>query len=130
MAYGYQLLLDLYGCDAEKCSDLSACYRFLEEMVAHLGMRPMAPPNVFRTDFPDLPHHAGLSGWVPLIESSIVIHTLSVDGYISVDVYSCRPFDYPSSADFVKAFFRATEVETHAVTRGARVWVDRGEGVI
>ena len=39
-------------------------------------MEKQAPPSIFRSDATRFPDKAGLSGWVPLIESSIVIHTL------------------------------------------------------
>ena len=76
-AFGFELLLDLYDCRPGVCDDLTLCYQFLDEIVDYLGMEKQAPPNIFRT--PDLrfPDKAGLSGWAPLVESSVVIHTLT-----------------------------------------------------
>src|ERR1051325_2338503 len=122
MAYGYQLLLDLYGCNPEACDDLNLCYRFLDAMVAHLGVRKQAPPSIFRTDASSALKHAGLSGWVPLIESSVVIHTLVADTYISIDVYSCKPFDYETAITFTKQFFKPENVDSQKVIRGVGLW--------
>jgi S-adenosylmethionine decarboxylase len=124
MAYGYQLLLDLYECDPEACDDLSLCYRYLDEMVAHLGMSKQAPPSIFRTDASSVPQHAGLSGWVPLIESSIVIHTLVPDAYISIDVYSCQPFDYDNAITFTQSFFRPQKLGSQTLIRGSDLWAN------
>jgi len=33
--FGYQLLLDLYGCKKGVCDDLSLCYKFLDDMIIH-----------------------------------------------------------------------------------------------
>ncbi len=120
MAYGYQLLLDLYGC--EGCDNLELCYRFLEEMVAHLGVRKQAPPSIFRTDASLAPKHEGLTGWVPLIESSVVIHTHVPDKFISIDVYSCRAFDYVDAVGFTKQFFKPEQLHSQEVTRGVSLW--------
>ena len=76
-AFGYELLLDLYDCRQGVCDDLTLCYQFLDEIVDYLGMEKQGPPSIFRTDELRFPDKAGLSGWVPLVESSIVIHTLS-----------------------------------------------------
>jgi S-adenosylmethionine decarboxylase len=120
MAYGYQLLLDLYGCN--HCDDLELCYRFLDEMVSHLGVRKQSPPSIFRTDSSLTSKHEGLSGWVPLVESSIVIHTHVPDCYVSVDVYSCKPFDYADAVAFARGFFNPEKLHWHEVTRGADLW--------
>ena len=40
--FGYQLLLDLYGCKEGVCDDLSLCYQFLDKIVAELGMEKSA----------------------------------------------------------------------------------------
>jgi S-adenosylmethionine decarboxylase len=120
MAYGFQLLLDLYGCKG--CDDLELCYRFLDEIVAHLGVRKQAPPSIFRTDASLTPKHEGLTGWVPLIESSVVIHTHVPDKFISIDLYSCKPFNYVHAIGFCKQFFKPEKVHSQEVTRGVILW--------
>jgi len=117
-AFGFQLLLDLYDCRAGACDDLTLCYQFLDEIVDYLGMEKQAPPNIFRT--PDLrfPDKAGLSGWAPLVESSIVIHTLSVTNFISVDIYCCREFDVDKAKDFVNRFFSPKRMDGQYLLRG------------
>jgi len=104
-AFGYELLLDLYNCKKGTCDDLALCYRFLDEFVAYLGMEKQSPPSIFFTDATRFPDKAGLSGWVPLVESSIVIHTLSVKDYISVDVYCCREYDVEKAKEFARGVF-------------------------
>ena len=124
MAYGYQLLLDLYGCRPEDCDDLDLCYGYLDQMVAHIGMGKQAPPSIFRTDAGSAPQHAGLSGWVPLIESSIVIHTLVPDTYISIDIDSCKPFDTEKATAFTREFFSPAGLDSQQVTRGLKLWAN------
>src|SRR3989338_5727234 len=91
--FGYQLLLDLYECKECVCDDLDLNYRSRYKMVTLVEIQKRPPPNISRSDEIRFPDKAGLSGWVPLIESSIVIHTLTPKNFISIDVYCCRNFD-------------------------------------
>jgi len=118
--FGYQLLLDLYECKVGVCDDLNLCYRFLDEMVEELVMEKQAPPNIFRSDAIRFPDKAGLSGWVPLIESSIVIHTLSPKNFISIDIYCCRPFDIHKAKEVCHRFFAPTKIDEQHIERGLK----------
>jgi S-adenosylmethionine decarboxylase len=114
------LTLDLYDCKEGVCDDLGLCYQFLEDVVVELGMRKQSPPFIFRSDGEKYPDKAGLSGWVPLIESGIQIHTLSPKNFISIDVYSCGPFRKKRLEKFVKAYFSPRDVETNLIWRGTK----------
>ena len=116
--FGYQLLLDLYGCKEGVCDDLSLCYQFLDEIVAKLGMEKQAPPNIFRSDEVRFPDKAGLSGWVPLIESSTVIHTLSPKDFITIDIYCCKKFDLQMAKDVCRRFFGPRKMDEQYIERG------------
>ena len=117
-AFGYQLLLDLYDCREGVCDDLGLCYQFLDEAVGALGMEKQAPPNIFRSDERLFPDKAGLSGWVPLIESSIVIHTLTVKNFISIDVYCCKCFDVNIARAMCQKFFGPKRIDEQYIERG------------
>lgn len=116
--FGYELLLDLYDCRAGVCDDLSLCYKFLDEIVGYLGMEKQAPPNIFFTDATRFPDKAGLSGWAPLVESSVVIHTLSVKNFISIDVYCCKEFDIEKAKSFSRRFFSPKRMDAQFILRG------------
>lgn len=117
-AFGYELLLDLYDCKPGACDDLNLCYKFLDEIVGYLGMEKQAPPNIFFTDGVRFPDKAGLSGWAPLVESSIVIHTLSPKNYISIDIYCCKEFDTDKAKTFVSRFFLPKRMDEQFILRG------------
>ena len=117
-AFGFQLLLDLYGCKKGACDDLTLCYNFLDQIVGYLGMEKQSPPNIFRSDDTKFPDKAGLSGWVPLIESSIVIHTLTPKDFISIDIYCCRSFDIEKAKEFCAKFFSPTKQDVQYIERG------------
>ena len=118
--FGYLLTLDLYGCKEGSCDDIALCYRFLEDIVVKLKMTKQSPPYIFKSDDLLYPDKAGLSGWVPLIESGIQIHTLTPKNFISIDVYSCRKFEVEGVKDCVQGYFGAREVDINFIERGVR----------
>ena len=122
--FGFELLLDLYDCKPGACDDLALNYQFLDEIVGFLGMEKQAPPSIFRSDEVRFPDKAGLSGWVPLIESSIVVHTLTPKNFISVDIYCCRSFDLKKAEEFCARFFGPKKIEVQFIERGKSYFKD------
>ena|SRR3989338_10186097 len=122
--FGHELLLDCYGCKKGVCGDLDHCYSFLDKLVDIMGMKKQAPPQVFRTDHKLYPDKAGLSGWVALVESSIVIHTLSSRNFISIDIYTCGKLDQKRAVAFVKKYFNPGRIEKQYLKRGIHYYTD------
>jgi S-adenosylmethionine decarboxylase len=118
--FGYLVTLDLYGCKEGVCDDLNLCYKFLDELVDKLNMTKQSPPFIFKSDEHKYPDKAGLSGWVPLIESGIQIHTLTPKNFISIDVYSCKKFSTEHISDFAQDYFGCKEVEMNYIDRGVK----------
>lgn len=118
--FGYLLTLDLYNCAPGACDDIGLCYRYLDEVVGVIGTHKQSPPFIFKSDGDKYPDKAGLSGWVPLIESGIQMHTLTPKNFISIDVYSCRKFDPKEITDFTRKFFSAGEIESQFIERGLK----------
>lgn len=117
--FGFQLLLDLYECKRGACNDLGLCYEFLEQIVTILKVTPQSPPFLFRTDGKRFPDKAGLSGWIPLVESGVQIHTLTSKNFISVDIYSCQQFENEPLKAFVQRYFAPKRIDAQFLERGA-----------
>lgn len=122
--FGYELLLDLYDCDPKTVNDLRICYDFLENAVKVLHVNKQSPPFIFQspTEFPD---KAGLSGWIPLIESGIQIHTLTEKNFISIDYYTCSTIDDEKREEliaFTKKVFSPKNIESTLVKRGIQYY--------
>jgi S-adenosylmethionine decarboxylase len=83
-------------------------------------MTKQSPPFIFKSDEHKYPDKAGLSGWVPLIESGIQIHTLTPKNFISIDVYSCKKFSTEHISDFAQDYFGCKEVEMNYIDRGVK----------
>jgi len=74
--------------------------RFLEEMVASLGMRCLGEPHTYEVEEEIHKMHAepfedegGTTGIVVLSTSHCAIHTWPLRSFFVLDVYSCRDFD-------------------------------------
>ncbi len=118
--FGVELLLDCYNCNPLTIDDLNVCYEFLESAVKVLGVHKQAPPFIFRSpeEFFD---KAGLSGVVMLIESSVVIHTLTTKNFVSIDYYTCSEVSNATKEALVKLAtltFNPKRIEEQFLTRG------------
>jgi len=116
-AFGRELLIDLYDCNPKFVGNLDFNYNLLEELVIFLNMHKQSPPFIFvsPTEYPD---KAGLSGWVPLIESGIQIHTLTVKNFVSIDIYTCGEMINEEVLVFLKDKYQAKKIESQFLLRG------------
>jgi len=97
-------------------------YRFLERLVDELGMTRMSAPVVIHAPrdkgvemYPD---KAGVSGWVPLIESGIQIHSIEPTHFITLDVYSCKKFEATTVFNLARETFGFIDHEHFFTMRG------------
>ena len=129
--FGYSYLLDMYNCRTGVADDLELHYRFLEKLVDEIGMTRMSQPFVIHGPTQNgvelYPEKAGVSGWVPLIESGIQIHSLEPTHFITLDVYSCNYFDKNVILEFSRKWFGFEQYEEHYVVRGVN-FTNTGEG--
>lgn len=122
--FGYSYLLDMYGCSEGVADDLELHYRFLEELVDRLGMTRMSQPVVIhgpqQNGVEQFPDKAGVSGWVPLIESGIQIHSIEPTHFITLDVYSCKVFQPDTVMAFAQETFKFRKSEHNFILRGSK----------
>lgn len=116
--WGYQLIVDCFGCDEDSCCNLDRGYEFLDKICTHLRMTKQTQPYIFKTCETAFPGRPGYSGWVPIIESGIQIHTSANNRFISIDVYSCKEFDPKDVEDFCRDWFSPKFVEAVLLHRG------------
>lgn len=115
--FGESLHVDSYGVDPALCDDLNFNYQLLLDLASELGMSTQAPPYLFRTP-PQWAEKAGLSGFLPLIESGISVHTLNYRGFISHDIYTCSDVDVETMLSFLADRLKSSHSEHHFLVRG------------
>ncbi len=120
-AYGFELILDLHGCDVStfnresldgyfgklcKAINMEKCERYFWDDVG-------VPEEEQQTS----PHTKGTSAVQFILTSTIVIHTLDLLEAAYINIFSCKSFD-PKMAEKVTAeWFEAKECRTHFIER-------------
>lgn len=120
--YGYELILDLEGCDVKTfnrreidkyfamlCNEINMqrCERFWWDDVN-------VPENEKQTS----PHTKGTSAVQFILTSSIVIHTLELTGQAFVNIFSCKSFDSKAAVKMTMRFFHGELKQCHWLKRG------------
>ena len=119
--YGFELVLDLHGCDASTF-DRNSIDRFFTELCDLIDMEKCevhfwddvgVAPEEQQTE----PHTKGTSAVCFILTSTIVIHTLDLLNAAYVNIFSCKPFDPDTAADFTKSWFKAETCDKQFLTR-------------
>lgn len=114
-SYGLHLTCDGYGADSRRLADINLLYRTLNSLPEKIGMNKVGFPHIIQFTKPPI---AGTSGFIFIIESHISIHTYSKQKFFSMDVYSCKKFDYKKVLSVMKRVYRFTKLEINLVERG------------
>ena len=118
---GPHLILDLYECDEKTLSDPEKIYELLEKLPEIIGMRKIDVPRVYK--IPPNPRtfdKGGITGYVPIQESHIAIHTFRGERFVSLDIFSCRQFDPNTVLDYIKKVFKPNKIDSRLIMRGER----------
>ncbi len=124
MAYGKELILDLYMCNPDTFTRL-CIERWLVELCDSIGM---VREDLHFWDYDGYPeeykaapdHLAGTSVVQFIKTSTVVCHTLDRVGEVFINVFSCKDFNAVIVADFTKRFFGAKEMDHTVLERGRR----------
>lgn len=114
-AYGLLLAFDGYGVPIECSGDASRLKNFLYSFPATIAMRRLDEPRVVSVDEPGI---RGLSGFTFIMESHVSVHTYTEQGFVTVDIYSCKDFDTERATKLLAEFFETTSYHTHTLVRG------------
>ncbi|MFP5212676.1 MAG: adenosylmethionine decarboxylase [Acidobacteriota bacterium] len=115
--FGVHLMLDGYGCDRDNLEDMALIYNFLDVYPTEMDMTKIMPPYVFRYSGA-VPEDWGVSGFVLIAESHISIHTFPEKHYLSIDMFSCKPFDTQVAVETIKKYFKIQKYEMKVLDRG------------
>ncbi len=119
--YGFELILDLHGCDASRFTrnDIEAfCSRLcdligMDQCDLHFWDDEGVPEEEQQTD----PRTKGTSAVQFILTSTIVIHTLDLMRIVYVNLFSCKPFDAKEAANFAADWFRSSDWTSRLVER-------------
>ncbi len=115
--FGQHLIIDGYGANRDKLVDIDFIYNFLDKYPSEINMTKIMPPYVFKYYAP-VPEDWGISGFVIIAESHISIHTFPEKLYLSVDIFSCKPFDADKAIKDIVNIFEIEKSEIRFLDRG------------
>lgn len=125
MAYGYELVIDVYGCNAE-LFNRAALLEFFGRICRRLKLRP---ERLHWWDYDDpqekaaAPIHLRGTSAVQFIETSnLIVHVLDDLGMVFINLFTCGEFgdDVDSIAAFCESFFEGTSSEVRVLERGGK----------
>ncbi|MBI4499465.1 MAG: S-adenosylmethionine decarboxylase [Chloroflexi bacterium] len=111
------LIVDGYGGDRQRLSDLDFIFDLLDHYPARIGMTKIMPPYVFKYHG-KVAEDWGISGFVLIAESHISIHTFPDRSHVNVDIFSCKGFATDEAIQNLKAAFGLATVECRILERG------------
>ncbi len=119
--YGFELIMDLHGCNAStfgknslekyfvalcKAIDMKRCRLcFWDDMDIPIEERPTSP------------HTKGVSAVQFIVTSSIVVHTLHLLEAAYVNIFSCQSFDREIAEQVTREWFGAKQCKVHFIER-------------
>ena len=107
--YGYELVLDVHGCDPSTFNR-GSIDRFFTELCERIDMNKCevhfwddvgVPSEEQQTD----PRTKGTSAVCFILTSTIVVHTLDLLEVVYVNIFSCKRFDPEVAATFTERSF-------------------------
>ncbi len=113
------LIIDGYGGNYCKLQDLTLIYEVLDECPVRIGMTKIMPPYVFRC-VGSKPEDWGLTGFVLIVESHISIHTFPEKHCTSIDVFSCKGFDWKNISSYFQNKFELKKINSRVIKRRIR----------
>ena len=115
--FGQHLIIDGYGANQAKLMDIDFIYDFLNKYPETIEMTKIMPPYVFKYFAPN-PEDWGISGFVIIAESHISIHTFPEKLFLSVDIFSCKPFNVDKAVVDITEMFEIKKSEIRLLDRG------------
>jgi S-adenosylmethionine decarboxylase len=85
-AGGVEWVLEAFDCDPARLRDLAALGALVDDLVATLALRPVAPAQWHQ--FPD---PGGVTGLVLLAESHLALHTFPEHASLCLNLFCCVP---------------------------------------
>src|SRR5262249_52832761 len=110
VGFGPHLVYHGYHCPQSRLDDLDRLYQLLDTLPEQIHMTKIMPPYVLRHDTKG-GAEKGFSGFVLIAQSHISIHTFPARGWVSVDVFSCEPFDVEDAIAALQRVFRPRRIE-------------------
>ena len=109
---GTHALIDFYGVSPALLTDADFMGRCLLDAAARAGATPLSAPVLH--NFPG----GGLTGFLPLAESHLAVHTYPERCYLAADVFTCGSCSTDAAVDLLRDRLRPAREVVRRVSRG------------
>ena len=93
--------------------DEATIKHILVDLPPRIDMHILEGPHIVQ----GVPENPGITGIEVIDKSHIAIHTFSETNTISIDVYSCKPFNAKKVLEYLKENIEFKEITTRTITR-------------
>ena len=111
---GVEWVVDAHGCDPVLLRFAAPMKELFARAIRELHLKPVAEPQ-----WHEFGGQGGVSGLVLLAESHLACHTFPETGYVSLNLYCCRPRPAWDFAGRLREALSAQRVEVRRIERGA-----------
>lgn len=115
--YGFELIMDLAGCDLRVISSRTKLAEFVDKLCKLIKMKKYGKALI-----PYFGENAEYTKGYSLVQ---LIETSSITGHFSdlwktayINVFSCVGFDHALAKQFTKKFFKAKKIKARFLVRG------------
>jgi S-adenosylmethionine decarboxylase len=116
---GYHLMLELYGCEAEKINSRKFLHQAVKAAVKKGGLTNLG--SRFHQFDPQ-----GVTGFTLLAQSHISLHTWPEYGYLVLDIFTCGDQEQADNlADHFLKRLRPTRVNRQVLRKGFQYFPER-----
>lgn len=114
--YGYELVMDLYGCEKKVISSREKLQAYVNRLCRLIKMKKYG-----KTLLPYFGKKKAFTKGYSLVQ---LIETSSITGHFSdfwhrayINIFSCKKFDYIAAREFTRQFFQAKRVRNRFLIR-------------
>ncbi len=110
------LIIEGRGRNLQKLKDTEFLKRILDSYPEKIDMEKVSPPQVIECSNKEGGRQE-IAGFVLIAESHLSMHVLPEEGYVNIDVYSCKSFDAGKVIEDLAREFELEKVRTFLLTR-------------
>lgn len=123
LKFGEHIIFDAYGCDYKALNSREVCVETLNQLVKIAKMHKLIDPYIIEAVGNDTlggKDPGGFSGFVIIEESHISLHTFAKRGFITLDLYSCKPFEHKGVIEYLIKTFKPENYDVLKMDRGLK----------
>lgn len=87
---------------------------FLNTLPGALNLNIYSPATVFSPEGKGKAENQGYDGFIALIDSGISIYIWEAEKFVSIIIYTCKPFNEEQALQFTQNFFKTDQTVTQS----------------